>query len=468
MKKACGTQLALYLLIAAAIGGLVYRRFPKEESAIAAAVIGGFFLWLGVAYFIGIGQKLKHGRMISRALEGQPPVDGEKIAAIGRISPTGSPLTSPITKSPAVAYKYDIKSGRGDDEHKHYSGYALTPSIISTQQGSIRLLAWPDLKIKENCILASDAQTNAEEYIAATEWNELSIENIRKSIAEMMDVYKDDDGSVRHDQKGRPADDLSRVSFYESVVRAGEPVCVIGKYSAARGGIIPSDSPLVDQTTLQVGEPHTFGGRTIRGAIGYFIGGVIFVGGSLAALIALYVYVPLEVAEQMSPETRFSWPEIRLEKFIESRVRTPLRHADMFPEGQLSIDVPANGATGRVRAKGREEVVTRSAAVRDGEKNTTVRIDDETVVFTIDSHRKLTTLRILGQNVSPETAELRDLSLVDQGVSGRLTYLTDSDDAAVCRVTFHTVVKEAEVIKPPEAAPPARSAPRGTAKRKRR
>src|SRR5512132_1136418 len=107
MKRSCGIWFAVYLLLAAAIGVITYRRFPQIEADIGAGIVGGGVAWMGVAYIVGIKDKFRAAALIQRGLNGDPPRDGEKVAAIGRLSVTGQPLISPLSKTSCVAYKYD-------------------------------------------------------------------------------------------------------------------------------------------------------------------------------------------------------------------------------------------------------------------------------------------------------------------------------------------------------------------------
>lgn len=96
MRKACAVPVALYLMTAAAIGAAVYRRFPVTSTALISAFIGGFFVFLAFAYLFGIRGRVAEARMIRRAESGLPPRDGEKVAAIGRLAPTGAPVNRTI------------------------------------------------------------------------------------------------------------------------------------------------------------------------------------------------------------------------------------------------------------------------------------------------------------------------------------------------------------------------------------
>lgn len=443
MKKSCGIWFAVYLIGAAAIAVAVYRRFPEAKPAAFAALIGGFFLWLGLAYLVGIRKKIVEGGVINRALSGVPPRDGESIAAIGRITPTSGSLTAPFSGTPCVAYKYEVTVSSGEDSTTLYDGFALTPSVIQGRSSSVRLLAWPEMKVKTDYLSGDAVERNARDYIAHTEFQQPALSNIRAALSDMMAVARDDDGNVRYDRRGGRGDgsgtDLRNARFTEQLLRPGEPVCVTGgRYSAQRGGIIPAPDPLMEPVTLVTGEAESFGGRGVRGAIGYLIGGIIFAGGVIAALLIFYAVVPLDAAEQMKPETKFSWPEIRFERFIDRKLRTPLRQAGMLSSNsEVAIQLPIGSATGRVRGGGRDETVSSAAATKTT-NYTTISIDGDKAMFMIDKHNQLMALRILGRDLRPADADLRIAGRDDESVNGRLTIFSD---AAAARVAFNAKIE---------------------------
>ncbi|HEU4522829.1 MAG TPA: hypothetical protein VFT12_12555 [Thermoanaerobaculia bacterium] len=326
MKKACGIQLVLYLAIAIAVWTIVYRRYPDGTTATMAAIFGGVVVWMGIAYLWVVPRKIAEARINRRARDGQRPVDGEKVAAIGRITANRGSLRSPITSSPAVVYKYEIEVQGKESTDKVYSGFALVPSTIQTPSGPIRLLAYPDLKVKKTRLSTREARESAEAYIRDATFRESGARSLREAFAEVMAVYKDDDGEIRFDQRYRHAEsaDLARATFKEWVIRPGEQVCAIGRYSAQRGGLVyDPDNPL-EQVTIEVGEPDTFAGRSLRSAFRYLVAGIVIIAISLAALVVFAAKVPLD------PELDVTEVERRFERFIERTVRPALREAGLL------------------------------------------------------------------------------------------------------------------------------------------
>jgi hypothetical protein len=445
VKKACVIPLALYLLVAAVVGAVVYRRFPEVGPALLAGFIGGFILFLGLGYLYGIRGKVAESRMIRRALSGVPPQDGKKYAAIGRLVPNGPPVTSPFTKTTAVACKYEIQTVAGKGMATLYSGFAMNPSSIQGRHGTVRLLAYPDLKVSSSTTNSDEARRNAEQYIASTKFRDATAGKLRESLAEMMALYKDDDGTIRYDQRnaGAESTNLGYAQFLEWIVKPGEQVCVIGHYSAQRSGLVYDPSNPLDQVKIEVGEPDGFAGRAMRSAVGYFIAGVVIVTICAAALTAFLVNVPLEASEQMNPELRVSWPEVRFERWLEARVRTPLREAGMLGSWSVSNDVSAGVAKGRVN----DTLVTQAEAEREGDR-TIVHVGDDAIVLTLDGNGSPTALRLNGTEIPrerwPGSLDVQISSLDSQLVRGRITFFSDDQSLPLARATFAALIHDRE------------------------
>jgi hypothetical protein len=358
--------------------------------------------------------------MIQRAQSGDAPRDGKKIAAIGRISSSGETLLAPFSKTPCVIYDYKIATGFTSDDTNLYIGARQIPSTIQTRQGSIRLLAHPDLKLREQTVPSEIALPNAQEYIQSAQIRETGIGNITSSLKELMDAYKDDDGNVRYDNKvtSNPQG-IDAAVFVEKLVRPGDEVCVIGEYSAQRGGIVPDlKSPLINQTTLEPGGGDAPMRRARSGTIGYAIGACIFFGIVAVAFFAFMAMNPLEAAEYQNPKMNVTWPEIQFEWFVDRWVRTPMQQAGMIQRASIANNLESDTAHGRVKGGGQDISVSRADASRSDDQ-TTVRIDNNVVVLTIDARNRPVRVQLLGRDVPLQSVDL-DVSQAESGISGRL------------------------------------------------
>jgi hypothetical protein len=435
MKKACGIALGMYGACVVVIGAILYRRAPE---AILYAFLGAIPAWFFITYVWEVARRLKTSAMIRRALSGDAPRDGKKIAAIGRISPNGEALLAPFSKTPCVIYDYKITTGFSSDDTNLYIGARQVPSTIQTRHGSIRLLAHPDLKLPDQTVPREIAVPNAEEYAQATQFRDTGIGSITSSLKELMDTYKDDDGSVRYDNKISTVADTRNVEdafFVEKLVRPGDEVCVIGEYSSQRGGIVPDfKSPLINQTTLEPGGGDAPLQRARKGTIGYSIGACIFLGIVAVAFFAFMAMNPLEGAEYQNPKMNVTWPEIRLEWFVDRWVRPRMRQAGMLQSGSIAINLESGAAHGRVKSGGQDINVSRAEATRsDGV--TTVRIDNNAAVLTIDANNRPVRVQLLGRDVPPQSVDL-DVSQAESGVSGRFNVRGEPAARVAFRANF--------------------------------
>ena len=418
MKQACGVALGIYAICVAIVAAFLWRRSPDHMLVSFVAAIP---LWFGITYIWEVFRRIKTTAMIRRALDGDAPRDGQKIAAIGRITPNGEALVSPFSKTPCVIYEYKIATGFTSDDSNLYTGARQTPSSIQTRYGAIKLLAHPDLKVKEQTVPREIAVPNAEEYINSAEIRDTGIGNLTRSIKDLMEAYKDDDGSVRYDNKTMytGTGSLETNYFVEKLVRPGDEVCVIGLYSAQRGGIVPDlKSPLVNQTTLEPGGGDAPLNRARRGTIGYAIGACIFLGIVAVAFVAFVAMHPLEVTEQQNPKMNATWPEIQFEWLIDRAVRPRMRQMGMLQEGSFAILLDSGTARGRVKGAGRDISVMRATATRSNGLST-VRIDDDAIILSVDSRNRPVRLQLLGHDIPPQSAAL-EVSQGESGINGRL------------------------------------------------
>jgi hypothetical protein len=440
IKKSCSLWLAIYVVVAIAVGALVYRRFPLAGAAIGGGVFGGGIVWLGLAYLAGVRTKIAEALRLRGAVEGSPPEDGETIAVVGTIEAVASPLTSPLSGAACVAYKYEVRNG----DTTVYDGFALAPSAIFSMHGQIRILAYPDLQVPERVVPSAEALPRFSEYVEKTEFREPSLGDIRAIFDEAMKGFDDAEGSVRSDTRNARGDvPLHRATFVERIVTPGQRVFATGHYSLARGGLVRDpDSPL----SLIISDAAQGGtaARSVRGAIGSLIGAAIFLGIAAAGLAGLYAFVPLAASEQMSPRLNPTWREVRMERLLERRVRGRMRKAGLLDSGTVTAVVPAGTARGRVAAHGHDVTVSRATAVRLGDL-TIVRIDDDAVALTLGPGDRPLRLRFGNDDVDASTFA-RDLEVditenSGRDVAGRVTYFRDDAPAPACRVTFHATVQ---------------------------
>jgi hypothetical protein len=427
-KGSCSLAGALYLVCAIFVGHLVYRRMPLAGAVIGGAIVGGGIVWMGLAYLAGVGTKLAEARRLRRTLEGGAPADGEQVAVLGTIEPVGAPLTSPLTGQPCVAYKYEVRQ----EEKLLYDGFALAPCAIDSPHGRIRIFAQPALQTKPRMV--GDAGVRFEDYVAETKWHDPEL-----SLSKVLGRFNDRDGSVRTDTRMVHHDpDLTTASFKEWSFAPGDRVFATGRYSVERGGLVAEPGAPLSVSIRDAAQNVT--GRSIAGAFGNLVGGILFLAIAAAGLTALYAFVPLSASEQMTPNLRRTWREVRLERKIERGLRPRMRKAGLLDSGIVVPRLYVGTARGRVSANGRDVDVSRATAQRLGDM-IVIHVDDDVATLTIEKGRPLR-LRFGSADVDASTFA-RDLEVEitsfthDGEVAGRFTYFRDDAESPAARVTFH-------------------------------
>jgi len=242
----------LWLLQLAALVGLYYLAFRGRFSPPAdlfGALAGGFFLLLAIGAFRNVLAARRDRARLDRALAGGAFEDGQPIAAIGPIVALGAPIPAPFSHQPCVVYSYNIshvQKGHGssrDSDVKDVSGFALTPCIVQTPAGNVRILGFPTLEGFADVRLDGPADlASAESYLRSTAFEEMGITKIAKVFSAVKDVLTDEDGYLRKDWRMAGEDfrpDPRKHTIKEQIVRDGDTVTALGLYKAELGGIVP-------------------------------------------------------------------------------------------------------------------------------------------------------------------------------------------------------------------------------------
>ncbi|HVS33520.1 MAG TPA: hypothetical protein VMS98_18945 [Thermoanaerobaculia bacterium] len=282
-------QLLLWLSVSAAVMWGVRERcgIPPEES-FGPAAFTGLLLSIGIGFFAGIAQTTGERRQIQRALRGQRPADGRRVGIAGTIHADAGPILAPLSGARCVAFRYNIGMHTGSSRTAHfavlYEGVAVTPSSIRTASGRYRLLAVPVIDGPAES-LDSAAKRRAADHIRTATFADPQPAFTRPQVEK---EWSDDDGSYRHERRRTDAVvDLEKCTLTESVVREGAKVCVFGRYSAERGGIV-ADRNWAKQTRVMTTDPaaaaHLLGKRSLR----YAIAGVIFCAAAAGVAFAAF------------------------------------------------------------------------------------------------------------------------------------------------------------------------------------
>lgn len=242
----CLVGLGGWLAVVAAISALLQWRLQQPlVDTLGVSALAGLVGWAALNLLHAAWQAWRERAAITSGRAGQAPADGARVVLVGTLEALDAqqaPLRAPLDGSACLAYDYRITEDRGSGRRRviltHFRGSALVPSVIVTRSGRHRLLTVPDLQ-------ASPPTTPSSRHIAAFEAYARATNFTRSDKAaaqELVDRWTDDDGAYRADVCFTPLDkvDLSRCMLAQQQVRPGAPVCVIGFYSSARGGLVPS------------------------------------------------------------------------------------------------------------------------------------------------------------------------------------------------------------------------------------
>jgi hypothetical protein len=328
MKRGCLISL---LILAACFGGYWYVLHGHVEPPVVwwATGIASFFMWISIG---ALQTSVTAARDASRVSSessfggygGEQFTDDELVTVVGRMRAMGSSLRAPFSGKPAVLYSYDIdhiSQGRNDTTNvKDYSGFALTPCAVDSPHGSVRILGFPMLEgFPKNSYTTEEGRRNAVAYLESTPLTDMKGFHPGTIYHEIKELLTDDDGQFRKDWKMTEDRDLTDKQLSEQIVAPGDQVCAIGRWSAAKHGLIP---PAGGTIRLLQGDPQKIIGDLWRKCRANLIGGLI-----TAAIINGAVYMLLQVANGKS-KLFFETP-VAMHSIHAGEMQTAVSNGDM-------------------------------------------------------------------------------------------------------------------------------------------
>ena len=238
----CLIGLGGWLAVAAVVSLLLQWRLQVPPvDTLGVSALAGLIGWASLNLLHAAWQAWRERAAITSGRAGQAPADGARVVLVGTLEALGAPLRAPLDGSACLAYDYRITEDRGSGRRRmiltHVRGSALAPSEIVTRSGRHRLLTVPDLQASPPTTPSSRHIAAFEEYARTTTFT-----RAEGAAQELVDRWTDDDGAYRSDVCLTPLEtvDLTRCMLTQQQVKPGARVCVIGRYSTARGGVVPS------------------------------------------------------------------------------------------------------------------------------------------------------------------------------------------------------------------------------------
>jgi hypothetical protein len=299
VKRGC----LIVLLVGLAVGAVYYRLLHEIVDPPGDLLLTIICVPMLLLFVNGLVGKWLWGSRdqaaLRRAQGNEPMKDGRLEAAIGAIHPLAAPLQAPFSGSACVAYQYEMKARLGDRKADAF-GFALTPSVIRTSRGDVRLLGWGLLdQFPEERAAGDEAAARARAYLVAARPEALGAAAVVKMIDQMDEVFVDDDGAVRKDWKLTDEDlPWPGQMITERRVSVGETVCALGIFSTEKGGLVPRRGRSINR--LYRGSGMATSGRLEGEARSMLGAGTLFFLVSHAFLAAV-VYLSATKYRRMSP-----------------------------------------------------------------------------------------------------------------------------------------------------------------------
>jgi hypothetical protein len=359
MKQGCFLTL---LILAALLGGYWYVLHGHIEPPVLWWGIGiaSFFMWISTGALRTAAMAARDARRVSSqstfaGFGGDELQDGETVTIVGRVRAVSQPLRAPFSDQPAVLYSYGIEhESRGPEDStsnvKDYAGFALAPTAIDSSRGSILLLGFPLLEGFPKTPLNTDAaRQKAAAYVASTAFTDMQGFHPSQIYQQIRDILTDDDGHVRKDWKMTEDRDFSDKILEEQIVAPGEQVCVIGRWSAAKRGLVPGGSNGVIQ--LLRGDPQKvesgLWGKCARNVIGGLI---------VAVIVNAGIYTMLRAATgdprfSLLSKTPMAKHSIHANEMLDAVTSGNIPAAEKLAQNGTSIDVrDSDGRTALAKA----------------------------------------------------------------------------------------------------------------------
>lgn len=253
LKRGCAELAVIWAAAGYALYTYFHSRF-EPPGDLWGAVIGGLLVswsWGAIRNMFGT---LARKKLFTQGEMSFQPTDGRPYAAVGSAIPLGEPLRSPFRNQECLVYDYSVftrklvtdqsSDSTSDrvDKKTYMGGYAMCPFAVRTSNGNIRILgfaipeAFPAVELA-----AAKMKPRILEYVKATRFEEEQGLGIMQKWNELKHVLGESEGAHRYDWKNNKLElvlDEDTAFMTEQCLPVGAQVCVIGDYSAEKGGLI--------------------------------------------------------------------------------------------------------------------------------------------------------------------------------------------------------------------------------------
>ena len=236
----------------------------------------GIFMLIGIAGAITVFLETADLRLVKAAKFKNKPKNNKLCAIIGTIEPVKECLSAPLSTKVCVAYDYNIhhvSQTDGSSRIYDFVGWAVTPCVVKTSLGKMKLLGIFDLKDFARQEILNYGPAN--KYIQATSFEKSSLKKV-KSIEKYLNLFSDiTTKKVSEDIRHSDKTEASGLILEERCVLSGIRVCAIGKYSTKHNGLIPKSTHGI---RLLPSNKHDVSKDVKRGMITQLVISLLFMG----------------------------------------------------------------------------------------------------------------------------------------------------------------------------------------------
>ena len=438
LARTCLLWFVLYLALAALAGAVVYERFPRLQAAVVAGLAAGFFLWVSLGYLTGVKTKGNEARQLRKAIDGERPEDGERVAVAGIATGSFEFLESPISRKRCLVYEYKAMPPE-NESLAAWEGLALVPMTIEGRSGPVRILAAPELSSPGEAVGSAEHWNNFREYVARTTYLQHGSIDFKRDFAHFKEINTDSDGRIRDDVRNLDRDDLETMVLSEKIVAPGDKVVAFGLFSSNHGGLVPDEKAVMRSVKIFKGEPEELLRKVTRRRPIDLLMGCGCLLPVIVAAIAAIVTMPLPAIEQIFPEKDPSWLEVRVEK----KVREETARAGLLPNrGTPSIELEPGTARGKVTLRGVTSRWTHARAIRHGLNVEVVLTGQASPLdMRFDKDGTLQWIELGNAELPAGDVSVEQIEIAENEIRGRITYLTPKNDPSL-RVTFRASIEE--------------------------
>lgn len=266
LRKMFSLWLARFAVLAVAVGFLLRDRLPFGAMVVVTLLIA-LLLNIAISVVLSGMRGRRDAKLLDRALRGELPRDGERIALAGTLRLDGEPLIAPFSGVECGMYSYNVShekvvSAPGVHPQRtrtiiDFTGLAVGAMKLETRNGRFNLLSYPFV----DGFPAGRRESNSELANAAAYLRKTKFEK-GGGVLDFDAAISKGEGAFRHDWEDAGRRDVHELTLTEVYVPLDVEAVAIGTFDAQRSGLKSEKGEL----RLLAGKPSEVRERLTGGA----------------------------------------------------------------------------------------------------------------------------------------------------------------------------------------------------------